>query len=91
MEKIEHPFPERVNLVYATGLPVGGMMLKSMTAFLDLPQYQYRAQELLEDFYTILKPQQLQLFPFGPAAGKPRKRWKKKKDSGKSRKLSLRL
>ncbi|MDO8656643.1 MAG: hypothetical protein Q7K45_05370 [Nanoarchaeota archaeon] len=91
MERIEHPFPERVNLVYAAGLPTGEMMLESMTALLDLPQYTQQVQELFTDFYEILKPQQLQLFPAGPAAGKPRKRWTQKKEKGKGKQLSLRL
>ena len=89
MDKIEHPFPERVNLVYAAGLPVGEMMLESMTAFLDLPQYARKAQELLEDFFSILKPQQLELFSLGPAAGKPRKKWKNKKEPPKRKQLSF--
>lgn len=91
MEKIEHPFPERVNLVYAVGLPPGEMMLESMAAFLDLPQYKRHTQALFEDFYEILKPQQVELFPLGPAAGKPRRKWAKKKEAGKGKQLSLRL
>ena len=91
METIEHPFPERVNLVYAAGLPQEEMMLESMAAFLDLPQYKRQVQELFEDFYGVLKPQQLQLFPAGPAAGKPRQRWTQKKEKGKGKQLPLRL
>lgn len=89
MEKIESPYPSQVNLVYAAGLPPGEMMLEPMAAVLDLSQYKQQAGELFRDFYEILKPQQLELLPRGPAAGKPRRRWIKKKDKGKSKQLSF--
>lgn len=74
MDRIEHPFPERVNLVYAAGLP-GVLMLEAITPFLDLPQYARQAQELFADFYEVLKPQQLNLLPLGKSvAKKPRKK-----------------
>lgn len=91
MEKIEHPFPEKVNLVYAAGLSAGEKMLESMAAVLDFPYYERQARELFEDFNRILKSQQLELLPRGPAAGKPRRRCVKKKDKGKGRQLSFRL
>ena len=91
MEKIEHPFPERVNLVYAAGLPPEELLPEWMAAFLDLPQYRQRMQEVFADFFEILKPQQLELLPRGPAAGKPKKRWKKRKEPVKSKQLLLRL
>lgn len=91
MERIEHPFPAKVNLVYALGLPAGELMPESIAAALDFLQYKYRVQELFHDFYDILQPQQQQLFPLGQAVGKVRQNKKCDPTPGKSKQLSLAL
>ncbi len=89
MEKIEHPFPSHVSLVFPLfGLQRGELMPEHLAHRLDLAQYREKVEEQFKDFYEVLQPRQLQLVPLGPSVKRPRRKRNKKKEAhGKQEQL----